>query len=159
MGNFNFITKFPQKWYFPFKAKKKERAHQIQHIRNSLSTKFQFKETILNFWINFTQKSKCYLNIFYYKVRQGVFTYSWVFFKKYITKRGKQRKFHEFQINYIIGKKLLQSVTGSANRDNYYKVRRNTGLLKSIPSSNNWFDMKFFIYLFAYPAPFVPILF
>ena len=35
---------------------KKEHQHLILHIRNSLGTKFQFKQTILIFWTKLPQK-------------------------------------------------------------------------------------------------------
>ena len=55
---------------------------------------------------------------------QDDFTYSFfAFLKKFITKCDKQRKFHEFQINYYKGiKNLLHSVTGITKCDRYYKV-------------------------------------
>ena len=106
-----------QKTVFPVWSKTKERHHWIQHnIRNDLGTKFQLKETILSFWTKFAQKSEYFLilckNSFHYRVWQKDFTHSfWAFLKKFMTKCGKQRKFHQLHIN------LLQRVTKI-----YYKV-------------------------------------
>ena len=52
-----FGTKFGQKgYYFQLKSKEKEYHRSILHIRNSLGTKFYFKQTIFNFGTSFAQK-------------------------------------------------------------------------------------------------------
>ena len=49
-----FGTKLGQKgYYFQLKSKEKEHHHSILHIRNSLGTKFYFKQTIFNFGTTF----------------------------------------------------------------------------------------------------------
>ena len=62
MSNFDFFWRNLPKNGTSCLKQKKERHHRFQDIRNSLGSKFQVKETILNFWTKFGQKYGYYLN-------------------------------------------------------------------------------------------------
>ena len=56
INNFDFLKKNYQKRTPPFKNRKSEHHHWILHIWVRLSTKFQLKMTIFNFWTKLAQK-------------------------------------------------------------------------------------------------------
>ena len=55
-NNFDFLEKICPKRVFPVYKRKDEHHHRISFIRVSLASKFQNKQTILNFWTKFAQK-------------------------------------------------------------------------------------------------------
>ena len=116
--------------------KKKEHHHGILHVRNSLETKFQLIETILNFWI-------LYKNSLYYKAWQEDFTYSLDLVEKIYYKVWQTEIFTIFKliitkcdkIDYIVWQ-VLQSVTKFITKcDRYYKVWQ---VLQSVTIITKW---------------------
>ena len=110
---------------------KKERHDRIQHIRNSLTIKFQLKETNLNFWTKLAKKiwilSKYFLNTFLLTTKCDKKTSHTLFgpFSKTLLQIVANREsFTNFKLIITkCDKALLQSVTGITKWDRiYYKV-------------------------------------